>query len=349
MSVFERQYLHSSHYTARMLRTVMRLIGMKKNTEQNMVHNRFKKVPDALPVKFKRSCAIKTEKFAGQTVWIIQSKTALRASEDNHAVPVLLYFHGGAFLEGITKRHWLLINELVQACNGTIVFPDYPLASEHGYHAIQDFALALYQSVSERFSASRVILLGDSAGGGLALSIALQLRNQGAQLPQALVLYSPWLDLTMNNPQLAELEKFDEILSVQGLKAAAVYYAQGTLLDDWRISPIYGSFHNLCPIALFTGTHDLLYADAVRFKEHLVAAERDAQPRAEPINGERGAQPRAEPIDQKSAPLAVWQTYPDLYYYEYPGMFHDWMLVPSLLEAQDVIAKTIAFCNEIVS
>ncbi|HQG40739.1 MAG TPA: alpha/beta hydrolase fold domain-containing protein, partial [Spirochaetales bacterium] len=252
---------------------------------------------------------------------------------ESDAVPILLYFHGGAFLEGVTKRHWLLIEKLAQVWGGAMVFPDYPLAPEHGCRDIQKFALALYHDVLERYSASRVVLMGDSAGGGLALSMALELRDRGERLPDALILYSPWLDLTMNNSQLAELEAVDAILSVQGLRAAAAYYAQGAPLDEYHISPLYGSFHNLCPTALFTGTDDLLYADAVRFKERFVQAERRAAARAE--------RPCNEPVK-----CGTEQTYPDLFFYEYPGMFHDWMLVPLLPEASDVIKKTITFCAQ---
>ena len=336
MNIFEKQYSNSSQYTVRIIRTVMRFIGMKKNTEQNMVRNKFKKVPDMLSSGMQRSCAIDVGIFSGKTVWTIQSKAILGALGDSSTAPVLLYFHGGAFLEGVTKRHWLFLNKLAQAWSGTIVFPDYPLAPEHGYRDIQNFALALCHNVVAQYPNSNIIVMGDSAGGGLALSIALQLREQGAKLPQALVLYSPWLDLSMNNPQLAELERVDEILSVQGLKAAAAYYAQGAPLNDWLLSPLYGSFHNLCPIVLFTGTHDLLYADAVRFKERFRETAYNTQPQTEAISGEHSQH-------------GTEQTYSNLLFYEYRDMFHDWMLVPALPEAHDVITKTIAFCNNIVS
>lgn len=336
MSVIEKQYANFSHHRARMMRTVMRLIGMKKSIERNMVLNGYKKVPDTIPVRLQRSCDISAVNVAGKTVWSIQRKDAVRATGVRHPEPIVLYFHGGAFLEGITKRHWSFINALTQAWDGTIVFPDYPLAPEHGYRTIQDFAMALYQDVLGWHPHSSVVLMGDSAGGGLALSIALQLRAQGAKLPIALILYSPWLDLSMSNPQLTKLEALDELLTVRGLKAAAAFYAQGAPLDDCLISPINGSFHNLCPIALFIGTHDLLYADAVCFKERFV---QEAQ----------AARPLAEIGIQASDQHKVQQTYRDLVFYEYPTMFHDWMLVPALPEAQDVIAQTITFWNALRS
>lgn len=124
MSVFENHYVQSSPYRARMLRAVMRFIGMKKNTERNMLLNRFKKTPEAVPGKLHRSCNISVEHFYGQKVWTIRRRveraegengaigaavnkadpTAVWVSETPHAaresdaVPILLFFMAARFL-----------------------------------------------------------------------------------------------------------------------------------------------------------------------------------------------------------------------------------------------------------
>lgn len=111
--------------------------------------------------------------------------------------------------------------------------------------------------------------MGDSAGGGLALGFVQKLRNENKEQPSDVILFSPWLDLSMSNPELKILDKNDKILSIEGLKSAGQKYAANLNLKDFRVSPLYGNFKGLCKTSIFTSTNDLLYADAKACKKLL--------------------------------------------------------------------------------
>jgi acetyl esterase/lipase len=145
--------------------------------------------------------------------------------------------------------------------------------------------------------------MGDSAGGGLALGFAQKIRNEKLKQPEQIILFSPWLDLSMSNPEIVKFDKFDKILSIEGLKIAGKKYADAMSLTDFRVSPIYGDFSNLGMISIFTGTSDVLIADARKLKQLL---------EIQNIN---------------------------FNYFEYSGMFHDWVVVTSLSETKDVLSR----------
>ena len=111
-------------------------------------------------------------------------------------------------------------------------------------------------------SAGRWILSGDSAGGGLALAVAQQLRDRGDDGPAGLLLTSPWTDLTLSDPQIPAQEPRDVILTRDALRRSALLYADGYALDDPRISPRYGEFHGLPPVHLIGAGDDILLSDA---------------------------------------------------------------------------------------
>ncbi len=107
----------------------------------------------------------------------------------------------------------------------------------------------------------------------------------------------------MSHPDIPMVDAKDKILSIDGLRIAGQYSAGKMDIKDYRVSPIYGNMSGLCPVSVFTGTHDLLFPDARRFREIM----------------------ESSGVDYR--------------YYEYPGMFHDWMLVTRLKEAKDVVNK----------
>src|SRR5690606_3466899 len=113
-----------------------------------------------------------------------------------------------------------------------------------------------------------IVFMGNSAGGGLALGFAQKLRNENRTQPQPsqLILISPWLDITLSNPDIRMVDKKDKLLSIKGLRMAAKAYASSVDGNDFRVSPIYGDFSGLGKISLFIGTNDLFVADARKFK-----------------------------------------------------------------------------------
>jgi acetyl esterase/lipase len=108
--------------------------------------------------------------------------------------------------------------------------------------------------------------MGDSAGGGLALALSQLLLKEGISQPGNIILLSPWLDVTLNNPKIAALKKFDPMLNLKLLIEAGKTYAGDTPTSNYLVSPINGPIQGLGKISIFIGTHELFLPDARKFK-----------------------------------------------------------------------------------
>jgi len=171
-----------------------------------------------------------------------------------------VYLHGGANIYEIDARHWSMIAELAAATSTRFIVPIYPLAPAGTAGPVID-------AVADLMTASRAsTVLGDSAGGGMALATAMVLRDRGAGTPKV-VMISPSLDLTLSDPRVAEVAKNDPWLDIPGAAAAAELYRGNLPLTDPRVSSIFGDLEGLGELAIFIGTRDMLYSDALRLRE----------------------------------------------------------------------------------
>lgn len=217
----------------------------------------------------------------------------------------ILYLHGGGYVFDIVSQHWDFIGKLVDALGATVIVPIYPLAPEHTYRDVFAGMLPLYDQIVQRQPPASLTVMGDSAGGGMALALAQIARDSGRALPGRLVLMSPFVDATGSNPGIDALEPLDPMLSKPGGIECGRVYAGGDPVTLPQVSPIYGSLRDLPPVTLFIGTHDVLLPDCRAFR--LLAQE-------------------------QGLPLR---------YYEYEGMFHVWMLLP-MPEADAAFAQIVA-------
>lgn len=176
----------------------------------------------------------------------------------------VIYFHGGAYTSPITRIHWRFLARMVEATGLTVTVPLYPLTPEHTCAETLAFALSVYRVELEAGSGPPVALMGDSAGGGLALSLAMQVRDAGLPRPGGLVLISPWLDVATDDPTQERIEPSDVMLMRPGVRALGRWYAGEWALSDERVSPLFGTLRGLPPIELLCGSHDILVADARR-------------------------------------------------------------------------------------
>lgn len=291
-------YLHSQppSLPARLLQFGMSLIGWKNKLAEQMKKQHILSNPATLPYSLKKNFSISTVAQNGRKIWSIGQKK--QASDT-----LILYLHGGAYVNNILSFHWNLVGELAQKTKATVVVPDYPLAPQDSYKEVFEFIGILYSNVLKAHPKKQVIFMGDSAGAGLALAFSQHLRDELQQQPDQIILLSPLLDITMSNPEIEAVEAKDKMLAVEGVKLTAEAYAAGLDSRDFRVSPLYGDFHNLGKISLFIGTHDLLYPDSLKLKRML-------EEQGIPIN-----------------------------YFEYPGMFHVWMAVTFLKEAKQAIRQ----------
>jgi epsilon-lactone hydrolase len=176
----------------------------------------------------------------------------------------VIFLHGGAYVGEIVGMQWQMLGRLAKEAPCRITVPIYPLGAAVGAARVVATATEIARQLLE-VEPENVVLMGDSAGGGLALAIAQALRDQGLK-PAAIVLISPWLDVAVNHPEQQALEPQDAMLGIPGLREAGRAYAAGLPAQDPRVSPLYGDFQRLPPITVFTGTKDLLNPDSHRLR-----------------------------------------------------------------------------------
>lgn len=192
----------------------------------------------------------------------------------------MLYFHGGGFVQPMFKAHWPLVAEMVKRCGISVTVPLYPVAPEAPYTAQDDLADAVYADLAARHDPARIILNGDSAGGHMALALALRLVRSGGPLPGKLALFAPWLDLGLADPAIAAVEPHDLMLKIGTLRACGALVAAGRAMDDPAVSPLYAPPEDLAqlpPTRIWTGRHDIFIVDSRSFLGRLRAAGVDAK------------------------------------------------------------------------
>jgi len=159
---------------------------------------------------------------------------------------------------------------LARYTNATVIVPYYRLAPEHPFPAAPDDVHAAYGAVAARFGRANVSIAGESAGGNLALNVLQRL--EPAEQPAAVVLISPWCDLSHQGESHRFNAPNDPTLSTFDLRRAAKAYCGRKRRVDPRLSPLFAeSFRDMPPTMITTGTYDLLLSDSLRLAERLQA------------------------------------------------------------------------------
>lgn len=173
----------------------------------------------------------------------------------------ILYLHGGCYVNQPLFFHWNFLYKISKMTKSTIYVPIYPKAPFHHYDESYEKVTQIYNHLKSEHKT--VIMMGDSAGGGLSLGLCQYFVKENISLPNELILIAPWVDLTFSNPEVEEAEKNDPRNSSHNLKAMAESWANGDI-DDYKVSPIFGSFKGLKNVTVITGTYDVLYPDCVK-------------------------------------------------------------------------------------
>lgn len=185
----------------------------------------------------------------------------------------VLFFHGGSFVYGSARTtHADTLARIAIEAGVEVFGPDYRLAPEHTYPAQLQDALAAFDALLARgIPAAKVVLAGDSAGGNLAIEAAIALRDRGGPRPGALVLLSPWSDLTMPGASFQENLPYDFGTRAELVNHAAAFV--GSIpLDDPRVSPVYARLDDLPPTFITAGTCEIPRDDILRLADRLEAA-----------------------------------------------------------------------------
>ncbi len=172
---------------------------------------------------------------------------------------VVFYIHGGYYVYQMGSEQMSTMNRLANEANATIVMPIYPLAPFHTTEDNYETMVALYEQVCRENEGKKIILMGDSAGGGYALALAEGLSAHGLSQPDELILLSPWVDVTMSNPEIPNY--YDPMLTVTMGRTSGEAWAGSLPMDDWQVSPIYGDLSDLKNVTIFVGTREMFYPD----------------------------------------------------------------------------------------
>lgn len=184
---------------------------------------------------------------------------------------VLLYCHGGGYNTGSLKYARSITNKLAASTSMDVLSFDYRLAPEYPYPAALHDAAAMWDYLMyQGYGARDVILVGDSAGGNLALALTLTLKEQHRILPRGLVLFSPWTDLTRSGASHRNKQKIDPILTEDYLTRAIEDYAKDRDLQDPFISPLYGNFHDFPPVLIQVGSNEILLSDSQDLHKQMI-------------------------------------------------------------------------------
>ena len=177
---------------------------------------------------------------------------------------VILHMHGGAYVSGGILQCRTLISPICAAAGVRTVTFSYRLAPQHPYPAQLDDAYKVYCFLrSIGYAANKIAFIGESAGGNLAVALALKLRQEGKEMPACIALLSPWVDLAQTGESYRTLDAVDATLNAGELLEDAILFAGSEeRLRDPDISPIYADFTGFPPTLIHCGTHEILLSDS---------------------------------------------------------------------------------------
>ncbi|MBL7518670.1 alpha/beta hydrolase fold domain-containing protein [Frankia sp. CNm7] len=202
---------------------------------------------------------------------------ARAAVGDPAAEVTVLYLHGGGYISEALPWHWYLMARLARLVPARLVVPMYPLVPRGAAARVVPLVADLLTRLVTRARAGatpagRVVLMGDSAGGGLALAAAPVARARGAAPPARIALIAPWAAVARPPPPPPALDRLDRLLTVEGLVEAGRRWAGALDPADPLASPLNGTLAGLAPLTVLCGTHDLLLPDSRRLAERAAAS-----------------------------------------------------------------------------
>lgn len=194
-------------------------------------------------------------------------------NETEDAERLVIYLHGGIYVNEIRLPHISFCDRLAKKINASVFTPIYPLAPNHTYKETYEIVEKLYRHLLEMDKP--IIIMGDSAGGGLSVAFCEYLAVNDMPQPKNLILISPWVDVSMSG-NYDEVE-YDPMLGVEGAREMGKAWAGDLDPKDYKVSPLFGEVSKLPKTTQFVGTHEIIYPDIVKFHEKLKDAGVDAE------------------------------------------------------------------------
>lgn len=187
-------------------------------------------------------------------------------NDEERTENIILYLHGGAYVNEMRKPHISFCDKLAKRANATVYAPIYPLAPNHTYEETYKIVEKLYDLILE--FEKPITIMGDSAGGGLSAAFCEYLAVNGLAQPKHLILISPWVDVSMSGDYEDYID-LDPMLGVDGLREMGEAWAGDLDTKDYRVSPLFGDIKELPQTTIFIGTHEIFYPDIIKFYNKL--------------------------------------------------------------------------------
>ncbi len=185
----------------------------------------------------------------------------------------ILYCHGGGYTSGNLGYSRPLAAKLSAVTGWEVLSFEYRLAPEHPFPAAAEDALKAWDYLMyQGYGARDITVAGDSAGGNMALVLCHQLKAAGRRLPAQLILMSPWTDMTASGKSYQERADIDPMITLDYIKSVRGAYARDRDLTSPLLSPLLGDLSGFPPTLVQVGTNEILYSDAVRLRDRMLAA-----------------------------------------------------------------------------
>ena len=160
--------------------------------------------------------------------------------------------------------HWAFIEKLVKETNALVIAPAYRLVPFGTYKEAYDLIVPVYKKYCEEHPEKKIIMMGDSAGGGLSLALTEYFKAEGIRVPDELILFSPWVDVSMGNEEIKDFISRDPMIGPEEVLPAARSWAGDRDMHDPLISPLFGDLKGLHNVTVFIGTEEVLYPDVTK-------------------------------------------------------------------------------------
>lgn len=185
----------------------------------------------------------------------------------------ILYLHGGGYTIGSPRSHRPMVARIAEAAKAIALVPDYRLGPETRFPGAVEDATAVYRALIEAGTEpGQIAVGGDSAGGGLAMALALSLKAEGLPQPSSYLSISPWADLTQSGASYRAKADTDPVITKPGLDQMALAYLGGLDPHDPLASPVFGDFEGVAPVFIQTGSEEALLSDSLTLADVLAHA-----------------------------------------------------------------------------
>lgn len=300
--VFKRVVMES--VKSRLLKRAIKTFGIKELWIAQVANRKFDQITtvEYPPKSMKLRAEVKEKEYDGLPLFSLCSKNTTPKT-------TVFFVHGGGFVYRPMLHHWHFILNLITNCECEVLMPLYPLAPEHTYESIFKHIEKVYQTEIGDSKENNFIFMGDSAGASLILKLTQKLVLEKRKLPQAQILLSPWLDLSLSHPNQEELYIEDPVLDLKGIRLIGKMYAGDCEIKNPNVSPLFGDLSGLPPTVVCSGGCDLLAPDSFYLNDRIKEEDGDV----------------------------------NLIYY--PSAIHDWMFF-QIPEAEEVCGRIYSMIKE---